>query len=1649
MDKRFELVRRLGKGGQGRVFLVRDRLRLGKLVALKRLNEQEDHRGALAYEFDYLAKLHHPNLARAFDFSEDDEGWYFTSEFVDGPDILSWSRNAVEQDVYRAMAALLRALALLHDRDLVHGDLSPSNVLISVSEQGGPTPKLLDLGGARRPGQPGKASTLGFTAPEILTGRGVLTSSDLYSFGVLLSMAIFNKNPFGTGNPVETVRRQIAGEIDLPDASIAPTAGLCRELVNPDPAQRPKSAEETIERLAHTANIDLAVHMGALSGGDLPDPRVVGRRLEIAALASLLDRVDDLHGERVALITGPSGIGKSTMLSEIVRFAQLSGFNVVGRAGAPVSGDELLSGLLMSAGQALLSPTSRRALKPWAGGQSKATKDDRQLELSSQSVGFAAAETLAAACALKPVLVAIDDFEQTDSLAQMVAETLLRAVSEERAARPRAAVIIAGDRDNLSRKFPELEALRTDLKPLDARSVDELVSSMLPGVSLPRDLSKDIFLTSEGVPGVAEQLVRQAIGPGDSGDLQARAKKMVASMDQGAKEILAVLSLVRDSSPLGSLKAIGADGDLIDRLVKSGFIYEVKRAEGPEIQAAPAAGIAALEEISAARRDLLVDQLSEWLCGCGRLADAAHLWSEIGKKSAASETLSSLARECLERGDPTGAGAWFQKALTLAPEGQERRSMAREAVDIWRSVGELDLALEWLPAAKIDEGEKALIEAELNLELGRHREALDLAQRSLKRTQDPALDGVIAAAELQLGLHEQALSTALKGLNSTVSDKPNARTARLAQIGGLACIYLGRVEQAASLLEKAASDFETAGDLVGQIKVLANTGMLSRRKGDLSEARRQYDRAVSLAKEAGDRQRQGLHLMNRATVALVAGDIGSAFRDYMIALDIAAVLGNDFARAQVEVNLADLLSGLGDQKAALHATSQAIRRCRSLGQERLEARAVLAAGTATLRAGDLFRAESRLSEARRKFAAAGDDVGRIKADLQLADLYLCKGDIERARDLAEKTADLALERGMSGEMARAFVLTARTMAIKGGDPDRALGMLDEAESLFTAESMPDEIWRLKAHRARILRQAGREDSAEHSLSLARASLEEALSKVPDEYKQSFLGWGEALELTAGETTTDVSTPLNRKALDLMRVMEVNRELAQEHDPKRLLSLIMKYAVELTGAERGMIVMPRGDEMEPVVIHQISDETDVSFSRSVAEKVVNEGRAVLAIDAMGDERFREFVSVHTMKLRSILAVPLRVRRRIVGVVYLDSRLKAGIFSEADRELLEAFGSQAAISLETARLVSENAKRCEDLQRANQEIGNLTVQLEEKLERNEAKLRRVGALLQKTQTTEAERLKENGIIGRAPAMQQIMRMIDRIALTDVQVYIFGASGTGKELVARAIHAQSERRENPFVPVNCGALPPKLLASELFGHMRGAFTGAVGDRPGLFKLADKGTLFLDEVTDMDPEMQAHLLRVLQDGIFRSLGGTEEISVDVRVLSASNRDLDEEVKRGRFREDLFYRLNVVRIDVPPLCERAEDIPLLVDFFAKRHAVDNPPAFSREAMDILMGADWPGNVRELENEVLRAMTMSSPGQPIGPDDLSPRLNKGGTAQTAEGAGSLKDRVDSFERAVLQRALAECGGNATRAAKQLGISRAGFYKKLDKYGLIR
>jgi len=478
--------------------------------------------------------------------------------------------------------------------------------------------------------------------------------------------------------------------------------------------------------------------------------------------------------------------------------------------------------------------------------------------------------------------------------------------------------------------------------------------------------------------------------------------------------------------------------------------------------------------------------------------------------------------------------------------------------------------------------------------------------------------------------------------------------------------------------------------------------------------------------------------------------------------------------------------------------------------------------------------------------------------------------------------------------------------------------------------------------------------------------------------------------------------------------EISRVINSIQNTENLLERVMDLAMEHLSAERGFLLIRFPDEegqldftvrvARNITRESISDQKQVSTS--VVNAVLTQGEPILSFDAMDDERFDDARSIITQRIRSVACVPLRIREKLIGAIYVDSRTARGRFTRESLDFLAAFANLAAIAIENARLY-------ENLQAENKQLRREVQQM----------------------------YSFEGIVGRSKAIKEVLNLITRVVDTDVSVLILGESGTGKELIARAIHYNSRRKNQPFVAVNCSAIPETLLESELFGHKKGSFTGAVSDKKGLLESANGGTIFLDEIADISPAMQAKLLRVLQEREIRRVGETEKRSIDVRVISATNKDILKEVKEGRFREDLYYRLNVLPIHLPPLRERRDDIPLLAEYFLKRACAQHGRAIScilPEALDRLINYPWPGNVRELENTIERAVVLAQHDK-ILPKDLG--LPQYTTRDLFESGMTLEE----FERRLVEKTLEEVGGNRTRAAERLGVSVRWIHYRLKEW----
>jgi transcriptional regulator with GAF, ATPase, and Fis domain len=496
---------------------------------------------------------------------------------------------------------------------------------------------------------------------------------------------------------------------------------------------------------------------------------------------------------------------------------------------------------------------------------------------------------------------------------------------------------------------------------------------------------------------------------------------------------------------------------------------------------------------------------------------------------------------------------------------------------------------------------------------------------------------------------------------------------------------------------------------------------------------------------------------------------------------------------------------------------------------------------------------------------------------------------------------------------------------------------------------------------------------------------------------------------------DAQAPAEDEAAETMaeidayrKLFEFSAKLMEKHDLDELLDALMDAVVEITNADKGFLILMDGDQMQVKVARNLMRENIADalsqLSDSIVAKVVKTMKPVIISDAMNDEEFAGSKSIMKLRLTSVICVPLLDRGKLIGLIYVGNDSVVDLFQPETMQILTVFAAQAS-------LIVANAMLLDHLRVDNRQL-----------------------------TQRLEQIRFGEIVGTSAPMQEVFKKVEKVAATDISVLITGETGTGKELIAREIHSRSPRARAPFVTINCGAIPENLLESELFGHVKGAFTGAVANKQGKFQAAHGGTLFLDEIGEMPLNLQVKLLRAIQEKIIIRVGDTRPESVDIRIVAATNRNFEEEIQAGRFREDLYYRLNVVNIHLPPLRDRQDDVVVIARYLLSRYAREydsKVKGFSPNATVAIRKHHWPGNIRELENRIKKALVLAESTM-IGPDDL------GLTPDVLPRILSLSDAKEQFQRDYINEVLALNNGNRTKTARDLGVDPRTVFRHLEK-----
>ena len=1596
-DDRYVRREVLGEGGAGRVWLVEDRLRPGIPLALKELAAPSERDSSasdesLRREFAMLYSLRHPGLAEAYELDLDPATSRprFSQEWIEGRTLLDALAHEGPAGLPGFAVEALRTLRLVHDFGLTHRDIKPANLLVREQPKLGYRLVLVDFGLATGPAsEPLEAlqlrGTLPYLAPELFDNQPAGPASDLYGLGTVLYEAIHGHPPF-VPDPLHLERFIIAareGRRSRPPLPVGFEPGLAEWLeamLEPDPANRPSTAAEALDRLNACC--------GTRHPLDTPEDR--SARLLSGPPAGREEIIDELRrelndpcGARLIFLFGEAGYGKRRLLHWLYTEAIQRGWPV--RRDPGDSGTEELR--LVEDGRGL-SEQDARTIEQLAW-----TRDGsaRALVAADPNVGM---------------------------------HPRLAAVAERAAGAPGIRQIHLGPLD-----VPELRRLaeRANAGPVSGERVRRLAER------------------SAGRPDVAESLLIDADWDSSRSATVADVGRRIELLSKPTREWLEALAVLGDdvsddrlarlaglSATAGTLAAQEAlcagvawrqpSGWRMTPSLREWVRRRQTRERSRQLHAAALDGF-----------DLAGDDARE----CAR---AARLQAGAGNRREAVE-LAVRAAEALETGgEPTAAARQWGQALRFhGRERSGRGDLRLRQAEAWLTAGQATAAVRAFSAAQrwaeqpADRLRAAARRALARVRAGQFEIALDEAEKIAHR----ALAGG-APEQLALARRVAGIALARSGREEQalpLLDDAQEMLERLGDRGGQAAIVyarancrlrLGRDDAEQDFLEALALYAEAREqgkpDEAAELKTRIGLAVVQLRGGRLDEADATLAQAGEDAAAGGHLDLQQVALSRRAVVALERGTYDRAIKLAGEAADLSALLGD------VDRVLVNRCHG-ADARIRCGRAAGAVTELRELLDGSLDraepqnvdyARMVLADAMMRSERGGDAAVRDLLDGCRRRARRRGlarPYLFSIVLELERRARPGCVDAFDAAWHEYESVAREAGDGADAEIVARALLARCAWSLRNGGYEVAAIA---SKEVLRRSTGSAGEVFQARAYamRAQALDRLGRESESKQALADGRNRLEAILERIDDdEVRRDFAAQADWAPLAEESFLTSRDNHARLLALyDMLRVLNSST------DPDTLLESILDLALKALGAERGMVLLKqrhdRDDEAFAVYLARNLDADTMEDVRSYSKRIVAaaaKGQSLLALDAATDERFQDYRSVSRYGIRSLICVPLRSRDRIIGTVYLDSRSDGRLFTQDDLRFLEAFADQAALAL-----------------------GNVIERVE--LEQRNRQLQ----ALAETRTS------YHNLIGRCPEMQRVFDTIEKFAATDLPVLIRGESGTGKEIVAQAIHLNGPRRKRPFISENCAALPETLLESELFGHVRGAFTGAERDHPGLFEQAHRGTLFLDEIGDMSAAMQARLLRILEEGCVRRVGGEKSIEIDVRVLAATHCDLKAEVEAGNFRQDLFYRLQVLQVALPALRERPGDVDLLCDHFTERIAAERELPPLRVAADVrtmLQRHAWPGNVRELENTLQRLVVLAG-GETIDASvvasdpDLLARFGSPGPPSGGSGF-SLK----AGEKDQVRRALEAAGGNRSAAARLLNVSRATFYRKLRRHDL--
>ncbi len=1591
LDKRYKIQAHLGSGGMGEVYRVLD-LEEDRQCALKILNEMMDEQAVhrrFHREFQVLSRLQHPRLVRTYAWGFAEERPYFTMEYLPGKTLQKIIANPAHLGQFRAsyfcdlIQQIAEGLAYVHVQGAVHRDLKPSNIMVLETEEGIET-TILDLGLAKfkhlhSASITQTGATIGtaeYMSPEQGKGLWVDHRSDLYSLGVILYEMLTGVPPFSGQNPVSVILKHIRespppmGEapVEVPEQ----TQQIVLKLLAKEPVDRYQSAEELARVLPLRFVLpDDEQHNGPVK---VMRPQFVGRESEMKTLRAMLK--DVLVGEqRVVLILGEAGVGKSRMVEELLGDARVYNFLCLKGAGREEGGQ--IYGALIDAFQ---GTADLMAGLSDSGETDKFSVMERWLQL------------LKRLRQKQPIVLCLEDIQWVDELTLEFLQYVLRDPEPCPfllclTCRWSQGESLSDEIENFIQGNEFDRATQIQLKNLPQEASGYLAASMLGLRSIPSDALQTLFRETGGQPLFVVEAVRALVQAGVvrqnvPGDWQWGEFPETLLSDDFSKVLYRRIT---------ALPAVQQRVLEYACVFLSDFSFELLAAvwRGDELELL----------------DVLDDLITEGLLvACGEDEDRYQFSQELFR-CAIYNRMQDVRRRLLHR----EIGNVLEKI-------EDVEELTEELADHFAAAEEQHKAVKYACLA----GKKALETQAYRQALRRFEAVRDCSLDDAFESQEDNIDFLCDYADAlrNCGQHNRALEL-LDEAQVLLPDDQNDLRARILWVEGSIHILDQRGEIAEEYMLQALRLYQELSDLDGEIQTLGSLAYLCDVSGRHEEAVAYMLQEIEKRRVLREPQREAFLKGREGQVELIGFRFKTAIAHLKEAIKTSQQPGFEHHRIGALNLLPRIYFYLGDFNRVEAVCYEVIGEWRKRGVSYWEAVNFLYLGELALERGAFSEALEYAEISVERFLETPRRDYIYRAYAIAATAVAKMGDTATALEWAEKASKGTQQ--TSGMYTGILPLVYCGIGVAFAQA----GRINEAGEAFERaiecrrESKGD-------HWARALLMAGEFYLERDDVTRATEHLKAAKQAFGEMEMSYFLEKTQMLLNRSGESTHDSDTasdseiPIDTLSVDRLRLLyDVSRELTTERDVKVILDRTLGNLLAVYPAERVVVAIknetPKGFAVDAARHHNVETDDAEVLSRSIIRRVIETNESVLSMDAQIDDRLNEYQSVIDYNIRSVLCVPLfYVKEGVVGALYVDHRGMDNAFSQEDQTFLQAFANLVGVALVNARMYE---------------------QLEEKTRYLQQQIER--------------RYQLGDLVGQSDAMQRVYQLIDRAAKSDIPVLVQGETGTGKELAARAIHYNSTRKDQPFLSQNCAALSLELLQSELFGHKKGAFTGATEDHVGIFEAANGGTVFLDEIADAPPQLQRSLLRVLQEGEVRRVGETKDRTVDVRIIAATNRDLKKEVEEGSFREDLYYRLRVIQIDMPPLRERLEDVPLLAEHLlirAKEEANKSVGGLTVGAIKALTNYNWPGNVRELENEIRLAVALVEEDA-ITPDLFSEAVGHGVSGVSVEYHGRFQDRMQEYEKQLIRDALDKCEGNITHTAEELGMARISLYRKINRLGL--